>query len=119
MGLLGQMIKKLFLAGTLAAGLVAFNSGNALAAAITPDTVRTATIGGYRLVIANFTAGTADDGDTWASGLTNVAFWFSTDNDNPTTQGNVGVAVAHSAGTFTFYPAEDNKPFTLYVLVAG
>jgi hypothetical protein len=116
MASMGQ-IKKLFLAALFALGVGSFMAPNASAAAITPDTVRRATLGGFSLVIADFTAGTADDGDTWASGLTGVAFWFSSDNDNPTTQASVGVATAFSAGTFTFYPAEDNKPFTLYVLV--
>lgn len=92
-------------------------SAPCFAAAITPDSTYRSSLGGFHLVIARFTAGTADDGDTWASGLGSsvVAHWTS-DDGNPTTQASVGVAAANSSGTFTFYPAEDNTPFTLYVL---
>ena len=86
-------------------------------AAITPDVIRRYSMGDSTLIVADFTAGTADDGDTWASGLgTNAMDWWSQDTDNPTTQASVGVAVTNSSGTFTFYPAEDNKPFKLFVM---
>ena len=89
-------------------------------AAITPNTVLTESAGSLTLIIAKFTAGTADDGDTWASGLGSsiVACWTS-DDSNPTTQGSVGVATTVSSGTVTFYPAEDNKAFTFFALVRG
>lgn len=89
-------------------------------AAITPDTVRQHSMGSLKLIEAVFSAGTADDGDTWASGIsTRVIFFWAQDTDNPTTQASVGVAVANSSGTFTFYPAEDNKSFTLLVACTG
>lgn len=89
-------------------------------AAITPDTIRKHSMGDLMMIEAVFSAGTADDGDTWASGLsTRVVNFWAHDQDNPTTQASVGVAVTNSSGTFTFYPAEDNKPFTLYVMVIG
>ena len=85
-------------------------------AAIVPDSITRESVGSMTMIIATFSAGTADDGDTWASGLgSNVVTYSATDTDNPTTQASVGVAVANSAGTFTFYPAEDNKPFILNV----
>lgn len=87
-------------------------------AAITPDSVQTENLGSVKLIIARFTAGTADDGDTWTSGITGIipnAFW-TVDLDDPTTQASVGVAVAESSGIFTVYPAEDNKPFSLFIL---
>lgn len=86
-------------------------------AAISPDLVRTETAGNLRMIVARFSAGTADDGDTWASGLDPIVSYHTQDRDNPTTQDAVGVAVAESAGTFTFYPAEDNKAFDLFILV--
>jgi hypothetical protein len=93
-------------------------SAPCFAVSITPDTVRRHSFGSLEVVEAVFSAGTADDGDTWASGLsTHVVTYWTQDTDNPTTQGSVGVAAANSSGTFTFYPAEDNKPFTLFVLV--
>lgn len=89
-------------------------------AAITPDTIRQHSMGSLKLIEAVFSAGTADDGDTWASGMSGrVITYVTQDQDNPTTQGSVGVAVTYSAGTFTFYPAEDNKPFTLLVYCIG
>ena len=89
-------------------------------AAITPDTIRQHSMGSVKLIEAVFSAGTADDGDTWASGLsTNVINFWAQDQDNPTTQGSVGVSVTNSSGSFTFYPAEDNKPFTLFVMCIG
>ena len=89
-------------------------------AAITPDATYKHNCGSNTLLQAVFSAGTADDGDSWASGLsTRVLGFWSQDEDNPTVQTAVGVAVVNSSGTFTFYPAEDNKPFTLYVLIDG
>ena len=87
-------------------------------AAETPATVWRHSIGSLSLVIANFSGGTADDADTWASGMTGIVAFWAQDTDNPTTQASVGVAVTQSAGTFTFYPAEDNKSFYLFVLQA-
>lgn len=85
-------------------------------AAKTPSSVKTlGKMQGLRLVLASFTD--LDDGDTWASGLKGVVGQWANDSDDPTTQASVGVAVAHSAGTFTFYPAEDNKTADLFILV--
>ena len=87
-------------------------------AAVTPATTYQGVMGSFRLIIANF-ANTTDDGDTWASGLSKtppVGFWTG-HTENPTTQASVGVAVAYSAGTFTFYPAEEDAAFTLFILV--
>lgn len=87
-------------------------------AATTPDEVDRHSIGNLSLVIAKFPA-TVDDGDTWASGMKGVVGFWAQDIDNPTTQASVGVAVTHASGTFTLYPAEDNKNFYLFVLQAG
>ena len=111
------MFKKLS-AFVLALGLLFALSLNSFAAAITPSTIRQEVLGSVRLIIANF-ADTSDDADTWASGLSKtppIAYWTS-HTENPTTQASVGVAVNYSAGTFTFYPAEDNAAFTLFVLI--
>jgi len=91
-----------------------------MAQAITPDSITQHSFGSSKLVQALFSAGTADDGDSWASGFgTSVIGFWVCDTDNPTTQVGVGTAVTNSAGSFTFYPAEDNKSFTLYVMVNG
>lgn len=86
-------------------------------AAITPATVRQFSMGDVKLVQADFTGAAIDDGDTWASGLgaSVVGFWVC-DTDNPNSQFSSGVAVQNSSGTFTFYPGEDNKAATLYVM---
>lgn len=92
-----------------------------MAQAITPTAITQHSFGSMKLVSATFAA-TADDGDTWVSGFnTNVVGFWAQDTDNPTTQVGVGTAVTYTttSGTFTFYPAEDNKPFTLMVMVNG
>lgn len=88
-------------------------------AAITPNTIRQTLTGNYRLIIAQFTAGTADDGDTWASGIKGIVDYWTSEQDDPTTQASTGFAVENSSGTFTFHPGEDEKPFTLFVLHCG
>ena len=88
-------------------------------AAKTPSSVKIASMGNLRLLVATFAD--LDDGDTWASGLTNQPVWnyWAHDTDNPTTQASVGIACSYSAGTFTLYPAEDNKTGKLFVLIGG
>lgn len=86
-------------------------------AAITPNTIVRESLGSLTLLIASFSAGTADDGDTWTTGLgTNVVGFWSQDTENPTTQASVGVAITCDVNVFTFYPAEDNKAFDVFVL---
>lgn len=89
-------------------------------AAVTPaSTTRIGSLGMFTLFVFNFTA-TVNDADTWASGMSGRVFsYWTQDTDNPTTQTSVGVAVAESSGTFTFYPSEDAKTFYLFVLVSG
>lgn len=84
-------------------------------AAITPATINRVSLGSANLVIANFT--TVSDGDTWASGIAAVLGKWTDHNEDPTTQGSVGIASTFSAGTFTFYPAEDVAAFTLYAVI--
>ena len=89
-------------------------------AAVTPTSTNTiGSIGMFTLLSFTF-PGTVADADTWASGLSGRVFnYWTQDIDNPTTQGSVGVAATESAGTFTFYPAEDSKNFYLFILVSG
>lgn len=83
-------------------------------AAITPSTHYIENAGSKVLHIATF-AGTADDGDTWASGLTGIVGYWANGTDDPT-QTKEGVDVSVSSGTFTFNLGEDNRSFILYVL---
>lgn len=83
-------------------------------AAITPSTHYTENAGSKMLHIAAF-AGTADDGDTWASGLSGITGYWANGTDDPT-QTKEGIGVSESSGTFTFNTGEDNRAFTLYVL---
>ena len=85
-------------------------------AAITPDSIVHGNLGSFRLVIAQFTVGTADDGDTWASGLSGIVDFWSQFKDDPT-QTAEGGEISESSATFTFNLAEDNKPFSLFVLL--
>lgn len=84
-------------------------------AAVTPASVAQANLGDLRLLVCSF-ANTTDDGDTWASALPGIFAYWAVDTDDPTTQASVGVAVGLSSSTFTFYPAEDNKSFNLFIL---
>jgi hypothetical protein len=93
-----------------------------MAQVIQPDSITQHSFGSSKLVQAVFSAGTADDGDWWMSGfIGNVIGFWTQDTDNPTTQVGVGTACEYTAssGKFLFYPAEDNKPFILYVMVNG
>lgn len=60
-----------------------------------------------------------DDGDTFASGLSNriVAAWFDP-TDDPTTQASnaVDVNYTYSTGAITFQTGEDNRTGKLYIL---
>jgi len=84
-------------------------------AAIVPTTVNRVNLGSANLVVATFT--TCADGDTWASGITAIMGKWIDDNSNPATQASVGVASTFSAGTFTFFPAEDGTPITLFAVI--
>ncbi len=82
-------------------------------AALTPATVWRNNNGSISEVVARFT--TADDGDTWASGMSGIVSYTTQDRTNPSTQASVGIAATESSGTFTFYPAEDGVAFDLVV----
>ena len=91
-------------------------------AAAVPDYVRNlGACGDATMLVVHF-PDTTDDTNTWASGLgTRVRqYWASVEGD-PTTQASVGIAVEYTAstGTFTFHPAEDETPFSLFILVSG
>ena len=83
-------------------------------AAITPSSITRESLGSLILLICPF-AGTADDDDTYASGLPSVVSAWAVRTDDPT-QGTEGVGVSESSGTFTFYLGEDNAAFTLFIL---
>lgn len=84
-------------------------------AAVTPDTLIGTVFGDYHVHMAIF-AGTVDNGDTWASGLTGVIFWMASQADSNTTQASAGVGATHSAGTFTLAAGEDNTAIHLMVI---
>jgi hypothetical protein len=60
-----------------------------------------------------------DDGDTFATGMTNriVAAWFDP-TDDPTTQASnaVDVNYVYATGAITFQTGEDNRTGKLYIL---
>ena len=83
--------------------------------AVTPSSISRQNLGSVNLLICPF-ANTTDDNDTWESGLDSVIGFWATGTTEPSTQGDEGVDVSESSGTFTFYLGQDNKSFTLYVL---
>lgn len=83
-------------------------------AAISPSSIVRESVGSLTAIIATF-ANTADDGDTWASGLgSNVVSFTAVGTDDPT-QTKEGIDVSNSSGTFTFNLGEDNRSFILTV----
>lgn len=93
-------------------------------AAVVPTSVTNrGAIGDSTLIVVEL-PNTMDDTNTWDSGLgTRVISYWTADNDNPSTQGSVGIAAVYASGTgggtFTFYPAEDNKGGYLFIMVSG
>jgi hypothetical protein len=63
--------------------------------------------------IFNFSA--IGDGDTFAGPPAPKAFWAVSTAD-PTTNTSAGINVAHSAGTYTFYPGVAALTGTLFVI---
>ena len=86
-------------------------------APITPANVFRENLGSIAQVTARFT--TADDDDTWASGMTGIVNYLSQDRTDPAAQASVGIAATESSGTFTFHPAEDGTAFDLVVQFKG
>ena len=87
-----------------------------MAAARTPASTTTESMGSRTLLIVKFTD--VVTGDTWVSGLgtTPVAFWTAV-TTVPGTQTNCGSCAALSAGTFTFEVDEDTQDVSFFVLV--
>jgi hypothetical protein len=61
---------------------------------------------------------TADDTNTWASGIQGIVGYWANGTDDPTqTKEGIDVRITDTAtGTFTFSLGEDNRSFILYVL---
>ena len=87
-----------------------------MAGAKTPDSIITENLGSLTLLMCIFETVNIDDGDTYVSGLANVADkWFNATN-NPTSQGDEGLNVSESSGTFTFATPQENVTGTLFIL---
>lgn len=83
-------------------------------AAITPTVTKQESLGSLRLLKLSFAA-TADNADTYASGLKGIVGYWAQKTTAPT-QTKEGIDVAISGTTFTFYMGEDNMGFDLYIL---
>lgn len=84
-------------------------------AAITPTSVTLANFGSLNGHIATF-ANTADDGDTWASGISNIVAVIPIQFDGVTTQASAGIGYTLSGSTITIILGEDNTAVKLIVL---
>jgi hypothetical protein len=86
-------------------------------AAITPSSIRNISLGSALGTIADF-ANTADDADTWASGIPDIIGVIITQEDTAGTQASTGIGASFAAatGTITFHIGEDNSAFRLIVL---
>ena len=98
-----------------AAGAYSIAGSSGSASSIIPENVSLIKFGNWTMLTASFA--TCTSGDTWDSGMSRILSKWTDDNSNPTTKTSVGVASTFSSGTFTFYPAEDGKAFTLYVII--
>jgi hypothetical protein len=103
-------------------------------AVVTPDTTKVENFGSLRLVIADFTSD-IDDGDTWNTGtegtvtdpssgvyytgIGSIVGYWANGTDDPSTQTSGGIDLAESNGTITFNLGEDDRNFTVYLLVKG
>ena len=84
-------------------------------AAITPSSLIRASMGDYTLHIANF-ANTADNADTWASGIPGIASVMACQADVAGTATSTGAGASYSGSTVTLHIGEDNAAITLWVL---
>jgi hypothetical protein len=87
-----------------------------MAAARTPASTRTESMGSRTLLVVKFTD--VVTGDTWVSGLgAQPLFWWTTVTTAPGTQTNCGSMASLASGTFTMIPDEDTQDLTLFVAI--
>ena len=73
-------------------------------------------MGSLTLLLCVFETANIDDGDTYASGLSNVVNkWFNATVD-PSSQGDEGMNISEDSGTFTFAAPQENVTGTLFIL---
>ena len=86
-------------------------------AVITPTSITQASVGSLKGVIAAF-ANTADNLDTWASGIPDIVWIGATQEDaaGTITSEGVGASWAAATGTITLYIGEDNAAVRLLIL---
>lgn len=83
-------------------------------AALTAASTKRYNTGDTNEIEVRFT--TVDDGDTYAlTGLKGYISHVAFATNNPSTQASAGIHVAHSSGTFTFYPGENAAAVTLRI----
>ena len=83
--------------------------------AVTPSATLRESVGSVLLHIFTFAA-TTDDGDTYASGISDVVGCWGNCTDDSTGADYNGVDITESSGTFTFRLGEDDRSLMLYVL---
>ena len=84
-----------------------------MAAEKTPDSVWTTTLGGYKLIIADYSSTNIDDNDYWTSGITSkVAHFFGSTKDGSDFCID---GYTRSTGLLTFGSSTDNTG-TLFIL---
>lgn len=90
-------------------------------AAITPSTLLNASFGSLSGKIAKFVTTTVDNGDYWASGITDIVAVLATRVGAGSTASTTGVSVSFTAsdGTIFIFPASENSIVNLIVLHGG
>jgi len=85
-------------------------------AEITPTSTKIVSMGNLKGTIASF-ANTADDADTWVSGIESIVHVIANQADTSGgSQTSTGCGASFSGGTITFHLAEDNSAVELLVL---
>lgn len=93
-----------------------------MAEAKTPDRVDRTSLGATTLLIATFETNDIDDGDTWVSGLLRepvIGWWSQRLEDAAVGKEGMAIAYVPATGVFTFYPAEDDSTFKVFVILGS
>jgi hypothetical protein len=81
----------------------------------TPDSIIRESFGSLTAHIAVFSTNDIDDGDTWATGISNIVFAIANGTDDPT-QEKEGIECSRSSSTITFNCGESNRTAEVLVL---
>ena len=86
-------------------------------AAVTPDSVKRVNMGGVTAYIADFSG--VSSGDTWDSGISNIAYIAPTQKEAAGTQASTGIGASYDGSEITILLGEDDKDVKLLILTGA